>query len=208
MSRSSRALLALAALLLAVAWARPLWRIDLVAPQYPEGLGMYIWIDTITGAKPNDLQSINRLNHYIGMREIHPESIPELRIMPALVGGVMALGLLAALVGRRPLLYLWTALFALLAVAGLADFWRWGYDYGHNLDPAAAIQVPGMAYQPPLIGTKQLLNFQATSWPATAGWAMVLALAIGVALCVREYRRSRGPRATATSTRAALQFAA
>ena len=51
------------------------------------------------------------------------------------------------------MLYAWVAVFALGAVAGLADFWRWGHDYGHNLNPRAAIQIPGMSYQPPLIGT-------------------------------------------------------
>jgi len=102
------------------------------------------------------------------------------------------LGLLTALAGKRPLLYAWTGLFVLLSIAGLADFWKWGYDYGHNLDPTAAIRVPGMAYQPPLIGAKQLLNFYATSWPAAGGWALILSLGIGVGLCVLERRSRRG----------------
>lgn len=189
MRASSRIGLLVATLLLLVPFVRPLWHIGLIAPQYPEGLGMYIWISQITGQKPHDLESINGLNHYIGMQEIVPESIPELRLMPWLVGGLLGLGLLTALAGRRPLLYAWTGLFALLALAGMADFWKWGYDYGHNLDPTAAIRIPGMAYQPPLIGSKQLLNFFATSWPALGGMALMLSLAIGVALCVREWRR-------------------
>jgi copper chaperone NosL len=209
MRPSTRALLAFAALLLAVAYVRPLWHIGLIAPQYPEGLGMYIWINTITGQKTHDLQNINGLNHYIGMQEIHPEMFPELRIMPALVGGLIGLGLLAALVGRRGLLYTWTGAFAALALAGLATFWRWGYQYGHNLDPTAAIKVPGMAYQPPLIGSKQLLNFYATSWPALAGWAMILSLALGATLSVREWRRHRRPRETPSpAVGAAVRLAA
>jgi hypothetical protein len=177
-----------AALLLGLPFVRPLWHIGLIAPQYPEGLGMYIWINQITGQKPQDLNSINGLNHYIGMKQIVPASIPELRFMPYLVGGLLVLGLVTALAGKRPLLYAWTGLFILLSLAGLADFWRWGYDYGHNLDPTAAIRIPGMAYQPPLIGAKQLLNFYATSWPAAGGWALMAALAIGVGLCILERR--------------------
>lgn len=187
LQRSTRILLAVAALALAVSFVAPLWHIALHAPQYPEGLGMYIWSSRITG----DLRSINGLNHYIGMKEIHPESIPELRLMPPLILGLIGLGLLAAAWGRRAGLYLWTALFAAGAAVGLADFWRWGYDYGHNLNPEAAIRIPGMSYQPPLIGPKQLLNFQATSWPATAGWVMVAALALVTLLSVREWRRAR-----------------
>lgn len=191
MRPSSRILSAVAALLLVLPFLRPLWHIGLIAPQYPEGIGLYIWISTVTGEKPQDLASINGLNHYIGMKAIHPDAIPELRFMPKLIGGLIAIGLVTALLGRRPLLYLWTTLFALLSVAGLADFWKWGYDYGHNLDPTAAIRVPGMAYQPPLIGTKQLLNFRATSWPAPGGMAVMVSLLIVVGVCVLEWRLAR-----------------
>jgi len=191
MRTSTRVLIALAALLLGVAYVRPLWHIGLIAPQYPEGLGMYIWVDQITGEKPQDLDSINGLNHYIGMKTIVPESIPELRFMPVILGGLIGVGLLAAAVGRRWLLDGWTALLLLLGAAGLADFYKWGYDYGHNLDPTAAIKVPGLTYQPPLIGAKQLLNFYATSWPAAGGWAIMLVVVTAVGLTVVERRRGR-----------------
>ena len=55
----------------------------------------------------------------------------------------------------------------------MIDFWRWDYNYGHNLNPDAAIIVPGMAYQPPLIGYKQLLNFGAYSIPDIGGWLFI-----------------------------------
>jgi copper chaperone NosL len=191
MRPTSRMWLVVAALLPTLGFVRPLWRIQLEAPQYPEGIGMAIWIDTITGQKPNDLNSINGLNHYIGMKPIVPDAIPELRVMPALLSGLVALGLIAAMTGRRWVLYGWTALFALIAVAGLGDFWLWGYDYGHDLDPTAAIKVPGLSYQPPLIGSKQLLNFTAHSWPGAGGWAIALALVLAASVCIREMRRPR-----------------
>lgn len=59
----------------------------------------------------------------------------------------------------------------------LLPWWIFGdgeYNYGHNLDPNAAIIVPGMAYQPPLIGFKQLLNFGAFSIPDKGGWLFIL----------------------------------
>jgi copper chaperone NosL len=55
----------------------------------------------------------------------------------------------------------------------MIDFWRWEYNYGHNLNPDAPIIVPGMAYQPPLIGFKQLLNFGAYSIPALGGYLFI-----------------------------------
>ncbi|MCU0650108.1 MAG: hypothetical protein MUF00_19120, partial [Gemmatimonadaceae bacterium] len=65
--------------------------------------------------------------------------------------------------------------------------WYWQYDYGHNLDVEnAPIKVPGMTYQPPLFGTKKLLNFTATSWPAIGGWAAFGALALAIVAVTRR----------------------
>jgi copper chaperone NosL len=191
MTRASRVIVALAALLLLLLYVTPLWRIELHAPQYPEGLGLRIWVDRIAGVNPNDLNSINNMNHYIGMHAIEPDDFPELRLMPWILGGLIAGGLLVALIGRRGPLYAWLQLIALGAVAGLADFYRWGYAYGHELDEHAAIKVPGMSYQPPLIGSKQLLNFEASSWPDLGAWIALLTLVIGLTVAVLEFRRAR-----------------
>ena len=98
MTKLSRLLFATAAVLVLGSFVFPLWRIELLAPQYPEGLGMLIKINTVTGIKPNDLANINGLNHYIGMKAIQPDAIPELRVMPWIVAGLAALGLLGAAV--------------------------------------------------------------------------------------------------------------
>jgi copper chaperone NosL len=180
--RTSRILVALAALVLIGLYFVPLWSVLLSAPQYPEGLGMRIWLDAITGLKPNDLDSINNLNHYIGMKRIEPDSIPELRYMPVIVGLLVAAGAAVALAGRRVMVRIWLGAFLLLATAGMVDFYRWGYDYGHDLDQEnAIIKVPGMTYQPPLIGSKKLLNFTATSLPAAGTLIAMLSLGLGVA---------------------------
>jgi len=191
LTKRSRVLIALAALLLGLVYVAPLWRIELVAPQYPEGLGMLIGVSDIKGMSPNDLQNINGLNHYIGMAAIEPDSIPELQIMPWVFGFFLLSGLLVALVGRRKLLYTWTAAFTIMALVGMADFYKWEYDYGHNLDPTAAIQVPGLSYQPPLIGQKQILNFTAKAWPGIGGWGAILAGLIATGVTFTEVRRKR-----------------
>jgi copper chaperone NosL len=177
-SRNSRLLVAFAALLMCSAFALPLWRISLIAPQYPEGLGMLIRISNVVGAKEGDLQSINGLNHYIGMKVIEPDTIPELRFMPWVLGALILTGILVAVLANKKVFIGWTVLFAATLIAGLADYWKWGYDYGHDLNPDAIIKIPGMTYQPPLIGSKQLLNFVATSWPASGGWLLIAAGAI------------------------------
>jgi len=198
MKTGSRLAVAAAVLLLGLVYLFPLWHIALKAPQYPEGLGLLISVNKITGSSPQDLNSINGLNHYIGMKKIEPDDIPELRLMPWLVLALMTGGVVVAAVGRRGLLTAWVAVFLAGAVAGMADFYKWGYDYGHHLDPMAIIKVPGMSYQPPVIGTRQLLNFSATSWPAAGGWAAIAALVIGITVLVLERRRASGALLPAT----------
>ncbi|MCU0647897.1 MAG: hypothetical protein MUF00_07870 [Gemmatimonadaceae bacterium] len=204
--RRSRLLVALGALLLLPMYWLPLWRVSLTAPQYPEGIGMQIRLHTVTGIKENDLANINGLNHYIGMQTIEPDAIPELRFMPYLVGAFLVGGLLAAWIGRRWSLRAWTGLLLVTCIAGLADFWKWEYDYGHNLDlENAPIKIPGMAYQPPLIGTKQLLNFYATSLPDWGGILLMLALTLGVVAvfldwCAHRPALSRVPGCAAASS--------
>jgi len=189
MSRVARILVALAALSMAVVYVQPLWHIGLQAPQYPEGLGLFIAVDKIVGEKKQDLDSINGLNHYIGMKVIRPDDIPELQYMPKIVAGLIGLGLLTAALGRRRLLIGYAAILLLFSLAGLADFYKWSYDYGHNLSPTAILKIPGMSYQPPLIGSKQLLNFHATSWPATGGWVLIAAVTLVSVLAIKAWRR-------------------
>jgi copper chaperone NosL len=189
MTFRARLLLALAALMLTATYVLPLWHIALEAPQYPEGLGLYISIDGVAGENKHDLQSLNGLNHYIGMHKIVPEEIPELRFLPGAIGVLVLLGLGAAAIGRRWALTTYAAVLVAGALAGLADFWWWGYRYGHELDPRAAIRVPGMTYQPPLLGSKKLLNITAHSWPAAGGLFLTAAVTIVVILTWLAWRR-------------------
>ena len=185
MTKLSRILTGVGALLLLALFAVPLWTIQLFAPQYPEGLGMRIRLTTVVGARETDLQTINQLNHYIGMKPIEPGAIPELRYFPIIVAVLVVIGLTAAVLANRRLLITWLAGLASFGVAGLVDFWRWSYDYGHNLDfEHAVIKVPGMTYQPPIIGTKQLLNFTASSWPAAGAWIALAAFVLGIAALI------------------------
>ena len=189
MNARARWFILAAVVLMATAYVLPLWRVDLIAPQYPEGLGMLIRIGGVDGLKENDLNNINNLNHYIGMKRIEPDAIPELRWMPWILGGLILGGLAVAALGRRAPLHVWGSALVVLLAAGLWDYWRWGYDYGHNLDfEHAIIKVPGMTYQPPLIGSKKLLNFRATSWPSYGGVALGLAAGLMVAAVVTSAR--------------------
>lgn len=181
MKKRSRILIGLASLALLLMYVFPIWKISLDAPQYPEGLGLEIWINTVKGQKQHDLNNVNNLNHYIGMKRIEPDSIKELKMMPWIIGFLIVTGILVAVTGKRWMLYAWVGSFVIISIVGLVDFWLWEYDYGHNLDEEnAIIKIPGMSYQPPLIGSKQLLNFVATSWPALGGIAAFISIGIGL----------------------------
>lgn len=179
---STRIIIAIASLAMISAYYVPLWQILMWAPQYPEGLEMKIWIDDLTG----DVRIISALNHYIGMKHIEVSMFPEFKYMIYIVGALIGFGLLTSLVNRRFMLVAFGSLIAASGIAALVDFYLWGYDYGHNLDPTAPIVVPGMAYQPPLIGTKQLLNFTAFSGPDIGGWIFLVIGIVVIGLLALE----------------------
>jgi copper chaperone NosL len=149
----------------------PMWRIELEAPQYPEGLVLQLHANKIGG----DVEIINGLNHYIGMKTLHTEDFPEFQILPYIFGFFGLFALTMVFMNRKKGVILLFSSFLLFGILAGVDFYRWNYEYGHNLDPNAAIVVPGMAYQPPLIGYKQLLNFGAFSIPDIGGWMLVAA---------------------------------
>lgn len=169
LSAGARLALVVCAVLLGISIAVPLWRIELVAPQYPEGLALLIYPGKLGG----NVDIINGLNHYIGMQTLHADNFIEFTILPWLLGGFAILMLVSAGCNRKKWLYISFISFIIFGIVSMVDFYRWEYNYGHNLDPNAAIIVPGMAYQPPLIGYKKLLNFEAFSIPALGGWLIV-----------------------------------
>jgi len=164
-----RAILIISGVALLAVIALPIWRIELDAAQYPEGLELLIYSYKLDG----HVDIINGLNHYIGMKTLHADDFIEFTVLPYLIGIYGLAFILVGFLGRRKGLYILFAAFLLFGIVSMVDFWRWLYEYGHDLDPAAPIKVPGMAYQPPLIGFKQLLNFGAFSIPAIGGWIFI-----------------------------------
>ena len=161
-----KALLIFCALALIAVLFVPMWKIELNAPQYPEGLVLKIYPNKIGG----NVDIVNGLNHYIGMKTLHTKDFIEFTILPYIIAFFALLCFMAAFLNRKKWLITLTILFIIFGVVAMADFWRWEYNYGHDLNPEAAIQIPGMAYQPPLIGYKQLLNFGAYSIPDIGGF--------------------------------------
>jgi copper chaperone NosL len=192
LSGITRLLLLFAAAGLVLVLFTPIWRIDLDAPQYPEGLSLKIHAKGLKG----NVDIVNGLNHYIGMKTLHDEDFIEFTVLPFCILFFTAFFITVAIVNRESLLITALILFVAFGLLAMYDFWRWEFDYGHNLNPDAAIKVPGMAYQPPLIGFKQLLNFGAYSIPDTGGWIFIAAGVLLVICVVVEWRRNKQTKIT------------
>lgn len=175
MSGKARAITVLCGLALIVVLFVPLWQIELAAPQYPEGLVLKMYPNKLGG----NVEVINGLNHYIGMKTLHANNFIEFTILPYIIGCFALFCFLVTIINRRKWLNILFISFVAFGIIAMMDFYRWNYNYGHDLDPNAPIQVPGMSYQPPIIGYKQLLNFGAYSVPDTGGWIFI---AVGLLL--------------------------
>ncbi|MFS4467896.1 hypothetical protein [Maribacter sp. 2210JD10-5] len=169
----------------------PLWNIMLGAPQYPEPLGMNIHIDGIRDVSEFDLQNIDGLNHYIGMRKLpKPEEMWEFGTFPLVIGGMVTLGVFIGLLGfLNKVSYKWFigwfVSMSILGVLGMYDFNAWMVDYGTNLDPNAIMKLENpdgtpMSYKPPLFGHAKMLNFDVTSLPAMGAWFMFIGMMLTI----------------------------
>lgn len=204
MSLISRLLVTIGSMIMIVTYFVPVWSIYLIAPQYPEGLSMQIWLDKITG----QVDIINGLNHYIGMKHIKAEMFPEFSYLVYILAFFILFGLIVAITGHRKLLFGYLILSVIGGVVALVDFYLWGYDYGHDLDPTAAIQVPGLSYQPPVIGHKKLLNFDSYSYPDTGGWVVVGVTALFFIIWFFEWRKIKKAKSMVVNKKPSIALAA
>ncbi len=186
---SERRLVFLAALVLLPVFflpVLPIWQMRLWAPQYREGLTLKIYTNTIKG----DLQSINTLNHYVGMHAIRPDDFAEFRFMPQALTAFGLLALFAALFNRRWLAIAGWVAFTVFAALMFRDYMTWLWHYGHDLDPRAPISLP--AFTPPVIGMKHMANFHVLSLPGVGSWLLGIAWLLGPLALWLERRAPRG----------------
>ncbi len=165
----------------------PLWQIQLSAPQYPEGLVLLIFPNKLGG----NVDIINGLNHYIGMKPLHASDFVEFTVLPYIISFFSLLFIFAGMIGKRKWMRLSFLLILIFGIIAMADFWVWEYNYGHNLNPDAAIVVPGMSYDPPLIGFKQLLNFGAYSIPDIGAWIFVGVGLAALFVIIADWRKAK-----------------
>lgn len=187
--KRSAILMILGSLLLLGLFYFPLWNIQLGAPQYPDPMGMDIFISGIEGEEEFDIQNIDGVNHYIGMKKIpKPAEMWEFQIFPIVIAGMAILGVLLGALGffkKIPASWFlgWFILMLVLGLLGMYDFNNWLLDYGTDLDPKAIIKLTDsegnpINYKPPLFGTQKILNFTAHSYPRTGAYLMFVGMSL------------------------------
>lgn len=174
-----RLLLVAGAVLIGVAIFLPLWQIHLVAPQYADGLDMYIYSHKLEGGHGGqDIEEINTLNHYIGMRPIREADFTEMRWIPFFLGAFMLLALRAAFFGKVRSTIDVLVLFVYFGAFSMWRFYYRLYTYAHDLDPKAPVDIE--PFMPALVGKNQIANFTQYSYPRE-GSVLLLAAVLCVA---------------------------
>ncbi len=187
LSGRSRSLVLLGIAALVTGALLPLWRIQLVAPQYQEGLTLEMYTHKIAaGNGGQDLFEINTLNHYIGMKPIVQADFAEMTWMPFAIGVFALLGLRAVVMGRIGHIVDLAVLFGYFGAFSLATFAYRLWSYGHHLDPHAPMRIA--PFTPVVIGTQQIANFVQSSLPmaGTACMGLFLAALAAAVWCSRK----------------------
>ena len=164
----------LAVSLYAWSYVLPVWESHIVAPQYPNGLSVRVYLDRVEG----DTMEVNILNHYVGMCHVEDMATLERSLslfMLIFVGSAALFALTLDRLGWRTLLALPLVLFP---VGMICDLLGWLYYSGHALDPTSALSMTVKPFMPKLVGYQKVANFHVWSSLGWGTWLQVAASAL------------------------------
>lgn len=190
-----RVMVLAAALALIPTFTSPLYTMTMFAPQYPDGLRLFIYSYKLVGGNNGqDIPEINVLNHYIGMKDLVSSEFAEFKWMPFVIGAFTLLFARTVVMGKMT--HLVDSL-VLYVYFGAFSLWSFGYkmwSYGHSLDPRAAVKVD--PFMPPMYGYKQLANFEVYSYPALGSYALGASAILLILAFLWAARNARKPLAS------------
>jgi hypothetical protein len=170
------AVLMLSALLLMTSIFLPYWSMKLVAPQYPKGLTVDVYINHLEG----DIKEVDALNHYLGMPKLDEGGQLERSISMIAIITISLLLIGAVFIHNQ-----WAALLAVPVIAFpfifLADLYLILYRYGHSIDPKSALGGAIDPFTPKIIGEGSIGQF---STVASLGPGLYLAFAAGIVVLI------------------------
>ncbi len=142
----------MAIVFLGLSFMFPYWKVTLKAPQYPQGLHVYVYLNRVEG----DTFEVDLLNHYIGMKKLEEAAKLERSLALYIVTLISLFTLFFVFSGKKVM-----SLFAIPAlifpIGFLLDLFYWLYRFGHDLDPYAPIRFK--PFTPTLIGEGKIGQF-------------------------------------------------
>ena len=163
-----------AALFLVVSIFLPYWHLTLHAPQYPGGLDLTAFVNRLSG----DVEEIDGLNHYIGMRKLDTAGRVE-RLISVYAIPLMAVATAAFALLRSKWAWVLGIPVVVFPLVFIGDLFFWLYDSGHDLDPTAALSSSIEPFTPAVFGNGRVGQFETTA-NFEAGFYLALLAAIGV----------------------------
>lgn len=148
-------LLGAAALLLLISIYLPYWKLILYAPQYPGGLQTNLYVNHITG----DIQEIDILNHYIGMKPLGEAALLERTLSILSIVGV-ALLVVGAIFVHSPIALFLAIPAMLFPLFFLGDLYFWMWNFGMNLNERAPLSGAIKPFVPPILGEGKIGQFR------------------------------------------------
>lgn len=141
-------------------YSRPMWNFKFIAPQYPDGLEIQIFM---TGAQ-GDVFEIDIINHYIGMQKLELAAVNEKAMAPYVLLFLSCLSILIGLFPKKKL-----SRFLALPIIGFplaftGIFYLWLYKFGHDLNPAAPVRLT--PFTPTILGEGIIGQFQTFATPS------------------------------------------
>jgi len=134
----------------------PLWTLQ-VHPAFMgrKWLVIDVWgYGTISGP----IDSLNIANHYVGLKEIKPDEMVELKILP-MIYPIMSIATALILWGNERRYAIGKYLGAVILIGIVGYFQWWLYRYGHDLDPKLA-RIEIDPFTPYVTGYYRIANFE------------------------------------------------
>lgn len=161
-------LMLVAAALLLVSIFLPYWKLTLYAPQYPGGLKAVLYVNRSEG----DVQEIDLLNHYIGMKHLDEAAPLERSLSIFMIAGLVLL-CAAAIYVHSPIALFLTIPAILYPAFFLGDLYFWLRNFGTHLSQTAPLSSAIKPFVPPVLGNSTIAQFK-----TNASWELGLYLSI------------------------------
>ncbi len=134
----------------------PMWTIEFNSPVYGQrwaGISVHA-LNGIVGP----VDQVNIINHYVGLGEIKPEEVNEVRILPLVYVGFVALAIAAGILRDKRVSIIPWVLSLIIIVGVLGSIYAFIYTFAHTIDPTAPMKVDRIPI--PIIGSDQAGNFK------------------------------------------------